>query len=258
MSWQVWIPSRKRTRYMQHSLHAFPYAKILVHQSEYDDYIKVVPKEQLYTHNCKCMSQIRKNILQRSESECTVTIDDDIHMCYSRAGQKLIKIEDPKDLYTIIDNNYNICKDLGIKMFGYASVITPLYYAPHCPINLNKSAVDVIGIFDKSLYPDQNLRFADDIDITLQCLYKNRIVYCDDRFFWSKYDGRTLMFKDQGGCTGLRTGQAQTKDRQYLKAKWGKYLYMGTKNPSKGQGYKPQSNVLMLKVNRRNPVVPKE
>ena len=240
---QVVIPSRKRPQNMQKMMKLVPFANVCVHQSEYDDYVTVVPKGHLKTHNCVGMTKIRKHIVTTSDADCVIQMDDDLFKCISLCGQKVITYTDSKDIWRIFYNTYSICKDLDIKMFGYNTSPSLLYYTPFDPIKLNLPAFGCFGILDKTLYPDQNLLIIDDTDVSLQCLYRNRIIFTDFRFCFTAGQ----VYNSPGGQSDLRVKQNVEKDNLYYKAKWGKYYRYDSQNGLKNNISVPRKNQVVQK-----------
>ncbi len=91
----------------------------------------------------------------------------------------------------------------------------------------------MLGIIDRKIRYDPNVLQFDDVDLSLQCCLKERIVWQDSRF------AADHNFITKSGGNTVSRGVANTeRELAYMKKKWGPYL---------GVGY--QKAVLSLKIN---------
>lgn len=74
--------------------------------------------------------------------------------------------------------------------------------------------------YGRKLRYDENTFYHADIDITLQCLLRHRIVFIDKRFYFEHGGVESNM----GGAQADRTHDRVMKSRAHLVQKWGKYV----------------------------------
>lgn len=249
LDYQIVVPSRKRASNMSALTLKFPDSVIWVHEGEREDYLRVLPESRLRTHNVSGLAAIRREMILGTKNECVVMIDDDVDELYFLEGEKVTHTRDGAIMTQVIENSVRICKDLGLKMFGYNMIPEPKFYNSCNPMSLSTVFCFVYGVFGKNIVPDGRLHYIlEDVDMVMTCLMDNRIVYKDCRFaFVGKSTGGGV-----GGCQGVRNSIDHEKDMEFMKKKWGKYLNIGKKRVSKKAS---NVNGLSLNVKRKSPLV---
>lgn len=247
MKFQVVVPSRGRSGLMPGLLTMVPYANVLVHESEYDDYQEVVPDGQLHTHNEGLVADIRNHILRNFGGECVIMMDDDF-IGVRPLISKLGLIKDPDYIHQLLYNSMMVCGDLGCSVFAYAPVINPIIMRPEVdPIKLNNTAFRTFGVMGEGLkrrFPSQGRA---DIDFSMQTLRDDRIIYVDCRFYFDHGNAGT----GKGGSVGSVGAERRAKAVQDLKSRWGNNLGLGGRNAAT----KSVNQSMSIKVSRRNKLV---
>ena len=217
------MPSRKRTHMMPSALKLFPWANVYVHESEYDDYLAVVPADQLKTHNITSgIAPIREAIVSGSEADCVVSLDDDllgVRSVLSKTGL----ITDPHYMKQIIDNAAYITNDLGLNMFTFGISLNPMRVrADVDPINFTPMMHPPWGQIGKGKhYPCKHVSRHGDIELAFQAYKDSRVIYCDQRFVFEN----TAQAAGMGGdVTNIGSKFTGYKDLyRDFKRRWGMY-----------------------------------
>ena len=251
MNYRIVIPSRTRPQLMKNLLEKIPTATIVVHESEKQEYAKVVPKKQLKTHNAYGIASIRQWILDNFNEKTIVMVDDDFNAIYCNVGSKQRKYTDWQSIKQVIENSINITRDLGISLFTWERRANPMWFKPHDPIQFVEGyALSACGINTKEIKFDQNLSMGmEDTDYALQTLLKYRVIYTDTRFYWDF----GVVGRNSGGLQGIRTKQNMTSGLKYFKQKWGKWVKTGNKRKVNALGKTRFSEGFRILVKRRQP-----
>lgn len=223
---QVVIPSKGRAhRIRQESLALVPDALVTVDEVEMDDYLKVVPREQLLPHpgrsELPSLGAIRNWILDNVKSDVIVQFDDDVTAFRCHVGWRSRTYTDPATIAELLHSTAICARDAGCKVFGFSHLANPTFFQPYKPFRLNSWVGVVLGLID-----GHGLRFDvgttyDDVDLSLQSLMRHRIVWCDLR--WC-YLNHSAGGKDVGGLTGTRTQDDYAKNHVRLRQRWGNYV----------------------------------
>lgn len=233
---------------MPNLLSMVPYANVIVHESELDDYKKVVPTDQLHTHTENRVTNIRDHILENFNSECVVMMDDDF-IGVRPLLSKLGLIRDKDYIYQLLFNSMVVCQDLGCGLFSYAPVINPIVMRPEVdPVKFNNTAFRTFGVMGDAL----NRRFSHvtgrgDIDFSMQALKEDRIIYVDCRFYFDHGNAGT----GKGGSVGSVGLEHRQEAVKSLKRRWGNNISLGHKNAAT----KSANQSMSIKVSRRNKLV---
>lgn len=219
MNVRVIIPSRRRTDTLQQkALRLFPDATICVHESEADDYAKVVPRAQLLTHDVEGLGIIRQWILDHVDDEVVVMADDDISMLYGLAGTHARRLDDPQAAREVLEVTAECAHDAGARVFGFNQGDVRKFL-PQKPFALTGWVGGLIGIIGRTVRYDPVCRLHDDIDFCLQNLLQHRIIWQDQRFLFSH-----VRFIGVGGNAGARSQANHDSEIAYLRRKWGAHL----------------------------------
>lgn len=241
LDYMICIPSRKRAERMKKTLALYPDATIWVHESERDDYLRVVPENQLRCHKENGLANIRAEMILRTEESCVVMSDDDVRGVQVCEAPKPFLIEGAGEIRAIIENQIQICRDLNVNMFGWNMSANPLHYWSVRPFSFTTIPLVVWGVIGKEIYPDRRLQwYGEEMDCVLQNLLEHRIIIQDNRFCFICY-GNGVGDND-GGAQGLRTKRSCDADYALLRKKWGHYAVCG-------QQAKINTNVNTYRVN---------
>ena len=236
------IPSRKRPFDCLFAENLIPEATIVVHESEFKEYKEVLSTDKnLYTHKLDNIARIRQWILDEFKEECIVFVDDDLKFAQCHVGEKVRKITDENAIKQIIMNAAQIAKDLDISLFGFTRRPAPMHFKPFDPFEFCKSLVaGTWGIIGRKYRFDSNLTTREDIDISMQSLLEDRIMFIDTRFY---FQHGNLVTRGEGGNQGVRTHKSEIKDMNIIANKWGKLVDLQKK--------KKKTTGCTIHVNRR-------
>ncbi|MDC3257158.1 hypothetical protein OAU44_00120 [bacterium] len=219
------IPSKGRSDSIGHMIDLLGSKDTLiyVHQSEKDDYSKVLTKSQLRTHNVFGIGAIRKEMYDDNLNEnYTFQFDDDIISLEYKLEDRMTVIVDASHIRAVIDNCYQMALDIGTPLFGLAAGLGPMLYSQ---LNLVQFSgfVNAIntGVIPK-LMGDINWdpRFTvqhEDHDLTLQVKYHKRYVYIDGRYSIKSPAGSL----NENGLSTIRSKEARDRCRELLITKYG-------------------------------------
>jgi hypothetical protein len=223
---RVVIPSRGRQDSIGRlTLSLFPAATVVVAEVEKPEYVKAgIPEAQIVTHpgapQITSASLAKKWILDHFEDEVIVIVDDDIRALISFAGWNAKKYTDPANIMQILENSAECARGFGTSMFGFRQQGNPLVYRPFDPFTLHSWVSTVIGFIGRGVVEfDTSMATCSDIDLSLQCLRKNRCTFIDSRYWFDN-----IREKNKGGNTSIRTEERYHADRAIMKRKWGKFI----------------------------------
>jgi hypothetical protein len=220
---KVVIPSRRRSQTIgSDSLRLFPDAYVVVHESERDDYRKVVTKRgRLLTHDVAGLGTILNWIVDNvADRHAIAILADDTTGFYLMPGWSARRVDEPERIMAIIESTAQCAIDAGCGLFGGAQNPNPVQYEPGRPIKLARWVGGPLGmVTGHGLRFDERLSLHVDVDLSLQSLLKHRIIWCDARWCTS---GRALS--NEGGSAHLRGHDAFEREQAILKEKWGPYI----------------------------------
>ena len=238
-NFRVVIHSRKRAFNMRHMLNLFPDATIYIHEEELKDYEACVPSKQIETHTEHGLTNVRYEALEHFKEEAIIFCDDDLQNICSHVGERQRHIIEPKLIKQIFNNSINICNDLDIKLFGYNRNGHPKWFKPFDPFSVTSPCAGCFGVIGRDYNFDKDMFTRQDIDLTMQVLLKDRIVFVDNRFYFNF----GTVWKGEGGCQGLRTQEQEEQTKKLMYKKWGKLINLDTK--------KKQSTGFSINVKRK-------
>ena len=240
-NFKVIIPSKGRSAIIaKHPL--LKYALVACPESQADAYreegANVVPRPDSLVGLYAARQWILDTLWDESEPFIFLLDDDLIHLDYLFTRHPTIST-DPDYMMAVIAAAAQPAIDSGAGLFGFSHTNRPQERKCNVPFRLrawlNGSG---LGIIDRSLSFDKVLRVRGDIDISLQNLAQNRIVWQDVRwcFVSSRWD-------TPGGVTAVRTTEVQAEALEYLQTKWGSGIVTATPNSRKtGEGVKLHIN----------------
>ena len=204
------------------------WVEVLVPESQKSLYESKISNPIITTpDDVKGLGVLRNWCLDNFEEETIIMLDDDITSVYGLTQHKS-KRQKPDVVVEILVNTAIMSKDAGCCVFGFNQTDIRKYNGTS-PFSLCTWVGGVIGVIGKSIR-FRNDKFKVDIDFCLQNLLINRIVWCDNRyFFWQRRDNNV------GGNSDFRTNDNYRKSTETLKEKWGKYVKIKHKNGSQMQ-----------------------
>jgi hypothetical protein len=225
MKLKVVIPSKGRAETIgEQALRLFPSAYVIVDERERDEYAAVVPSKQLLTHpgapGLRSLAAIRNHILESVKADVLVQVDDDITALVSMPGWSKREITDPEAIEQLLEVTAQCALDAGCALFGFSPDPNQLHYKPQQPLTLSSWVGTVLGFVGKhGLRYDESLSLHDDVDLSLQSLLRDRIVWRDDR--WAFVNHRV---RNPGGLASYRSDERYSEQHEILKSKWGPYV----------------------------------
>jgi len=222
IDYRIVIPSRNRTENMEYMSKRFPTATVTVDEKEEKEYLEAIgPEQTLVTHPTlpKGVASIRQWILDNFTEKTIVMVDDDFKHIKTLVGEKPRLYTKPQDIQKIIENSMNISLDLDISVFCYTRNPRPFHFIYSDWIGLtNGLAMALFGVNGRKIRFDTRLTSREDTDFTLQALLKDRIIYCDRRYYAQFEEA----WGGQGGLQGVRNTQTEDEDKKILTHKWSK------------------------------------
>jgi hypothetical protein len=249
---KVVIPSKGRADQIAgESLFLFPDAYVLVDEAEAKDYSKVVKRNRLLTHpGLTTLSAIRNNMLdQIGKVDALVTADDDVVNLKAMVGWYARSRRDPDVCRDLLEVTAQCAGDAGCSIFGFNQNSNPQHYKPFDPIKLVGWVGSVFGfVGEHGLRFDERLVCHQDVDIALQALQRDRIIWCEDR--WCFVNKR---FTNRGGLTGQRSQAAYTEAHAMMRHKWGPYVVFRTTTSDPRRRKKKHRNTDVVQTSIRVP-----
>lgn len=249
----VVILSRKRSDTLpKQTLRLMPWATVTVDESEMDDYLKILPREQLLPHpTFPTMADLRNWLLERSkDAEFHVQVHDDLKALRCLVGWRARQYTDPAIIAAVIERTAICARDAGCGMFGFGNLQGGgAYYSPFKPFKLNRYIRNVIGyVRGHGLTWDPEMMGHYDVDVSLSSLLKHRITWRDER--WTFTDAP--LASNRGGFAGIRTAESLKEGRENLIGKWGAHVRFQARSDrvSKGQS---RTEATVINVRRRDP-----
>jgi len=208
---------------------------VYVHKNEYDDYLKVVSKDILRTHNVQGIGAIRKHLYENNKDQDYVfEVDDDITYFEYKFSDKVKMIADADHIKNVVDNAYQVAYDIGTPLFSFAAGIGPFLYTQldHVFFSgfVNFVGAGIIPSLMGDITFDQRFNVMhEDHDLTLQVKYHKRYVFIDGRYS-IRSRARNLGV---GGLSLLRTSSEHLKCRELLMRKFGDVVQPSSKKEDK-------------------------
>lgn len=231
------IPSKKRTNLIGATLDLLgrDNCYVYVHESEYDDYLKVVPSHILKVHNVYGIGAIRKFMYEDNKDQDYIfQVDDDIRYLEYKFSERVTLIVDADHIKSVVDNAYQIAYDIGTPLFGFAAGIGPMLYnqLDHFFFSgfVNSVGAGIIPSLMGSMTYDPRFNVMhEDHDLTLQVKFHKRYVFIDGR-----YSIRSIKRNlGEGGLSLIRTSAEHLKCRKLLFKKFGGAIQPSPKREDK-------------------------
>lgn len=203
-----------------------------VHEFEAEEYrkyhqnIMIIPDSKRGN-----MAKVRNHILDNSDCDICVMVDDDnIGIGYYEESTKY-KLEFD-DLIEKIKEWGSQAKDFGTVLFGINLQSDPKFYREYSPLSLLSV---VLGPFcciikeNNKIRYDERLGLNEDYDYALQVLKEYHKI-----LRWNKYHYTAGHLGDDGGCGAYRTMDREIEQSKIMIRKWGdkvKYDFDKSTNP---------------------------
>lgn len=194
------------------------FIEVVVPDDEVDLYSKVIPNPLVaIPKELKGLGPVRNWCINNFKEETVIMLDDDISRCYNIGGLHARGIKDKEELLEVLINTAIMAKDAEVGCFGYTQTDIRKYRGTD-PFTLCTWVGGVIGVIGKGIQ-FRNDKFKVDIDFCLQNLMINRIVWCDNRYYF-------LQARDNngGGNSLFRNQEEYEKSCKSLQEKWGSYI----------------------------------
>lgn len=194
-------------------------AKICVPESQYEDYKKHNPNNEIVAHpdSIKGLTLKRQWIYEQFPN--VFMIDDDIrsiNRLYVEKGETAAL--DAEEAYDIVQYIGNCAKLAGCYLFGLSKEGNPLAYNDMNPLKLTGVLNGTIGLLEGSgLYFHKDAVVSEDYWISALNAYKHRMAWIDTRF---SVVG-TKTFGNPGGCASYRTKDQEKEDTLFLRKMFG-------------------------------------
>lgn len=197
----------------------FPdFIEVVVPDDEIELYQKTIPNPLIaIPKELKGLGPVRNWCINNFKEETVIMIDDDINFIYNIEGLHARRIIDKEEALEVLINTAIMAKDAGVGCFGYTQTDIRKYNGT-APFNLCTWVGCVIGVIGKGIQ-FRNDKFKVDIDFCLQNLMINRIIWCDNRYYFSQ-----ARDNNSGGNSLFRNQEEYEKSCQSLKEKWGSYI----------------------------------
>jgi hypothetical protein len=223
VSFKIAIPSMNRPKDVRKTA-LFEVGHIVVPESQLEEYKSVsgispvawvpVPDE------IDSLSKTRQWIVDElwgKKEDFIFQADDDLIALVYMFSRSVRYNHNPDYIRAVIGHVGQCAVDAGAGLFGFATQPKPQERSTNNPFMLRKwISAQGLGITDRSLKFDPNLRLKEDLDIALANLQKNRIVWCDER--WCMYSEH---WSNRGGLQVVRTYDREEEAFDYIVDKWG-------------------------------------
>lgn len=219
MPCKIVIPSHKRAdRVITKEI--IDNAIICVSEGQKEEYLRHNPDMEIVTHPDDLIGLIPKRNWMLKHFGELFMLDDDIMFCQSLHKQVSNgQIKDKQKVYEIIQNLYELARDLNIKLFGFNKNPRPEQFNVFEPLTLRQQitgcAYGIIG--DGELFWPEDLKLKEDIWISCYCKYMNRKILVDNRYNFAQKD----TMKNAGGLSEIRNTQTELESILYIKRHFG-------------------------------------
>jgi hypothetical protein len=228
----VCVPSYKRPKDVI-TKKLYPFIKLFVDESEYDEYKKYNPEQEIV----KLPSGVQGNIARvrnyildyefKNKTDAVVMMDDDNKGLFKWRNAKPQLVD--KDEFFIFIKKYSILAyDWGAVMWGVNINKDKQIYKEFNPF----STVSYVGapfmcfIKDDGTRFDERIPLKEDYDICVQLLNKHRIVLRVNSYYYN-----TKQSENKGGCAVMRNIDEEKRQFEILQKKWGsKIIHQGASN----------------------------
>jgi hypothetical protein len=224
----VVIPSRRRVPDATNCVKLWPPGKVTVcvDEVEADDYKAVGAPVVTHPPMQNGLGELRQWILDQFPARCLVQCNDDVKGIRCLIGKRARFVSDPGSMMAIVFNTATVAEGVGCSLFGFSPTLVPFRLDPFRPFLFNRIEGALFGMIGRRLRFDPRIAQHDDVDLTLQAMLTDRIVWQDARF------GVEHNFMTKGGGNSLSRGEERMKrELALLKSKWGEYFGFMERQP---------------------------
>ena len=218
---KIVVPSYKRAGDVS-TRKVFPESILAIHEFEKDKYkdknggdLLVVP-DALRGN----IAKVRNYILDNVDDDKIIMADDDIRAMGYHENEKQHSMA-YKEIMQFIDNGYDMCIELGARLWGVNLQSDPMFYHEFQPITLLGV---VLGTFSCHYKPviryDEGLYLNEDYDFFLKNILKYRKVL---RF--KKYYYMADHLDKKGGCASYRLKDTEIEQAKIMQKRWGSKVF---------------------------------
>jgi hypothetical protein len=224
MGINVIIPSYKRSHDLKGKDYFFM-AVYCVPESQYDDYLKVLPKERIITLPDNEDGDIvkKRNWILKNIARPLIMIDDDVSklVFWDNRKENYLSKEYPKDLLSELFNEFvSLGMQFNVKLFGVAQNKDDRQFKEFIPFNLSNIILGPFqGHLDHDLKFDNKVGSKDDYDMALQQLQKYKKVLRFNKFAYECEHG-----DNKGGIVSYRSKEKEIEYCKAIMIKWGKKI----------------------------------
>lgn len=238
LSLGIYIPSYRRAdTIMTHNI--VEYCKVVVRQSEYEEYLKRVPEEKLMPvadEEINSMIKVWNWCIDNAPEDVVVMIGDDCPDFIYRLDTNT-KILDAETITAEIERIAQLMVDLDIGFGCDDPTNVPWGYDGEFAF---KGPSGGINWINKKVYKaryNEEVGYCCDTDVVLQELLVNRIVL-KPRYFCAGVPKEGSADKNKGG-NSKKSRESMIASYELMKSKWGKYF-----------NYDLKSNKIFILVDR--------
>ena len=245
MKISVNCPSYKRPKV--ETLDYLPFCKVWVCETEYEEYIKNNPKENIVAVPKGVqgnVGRIRNYILDQEFAagvDVVVIVDDDLNGIYryekaadSDFGYEQVLV-DANEFMSFIEHYSLLCDEWGYKLWGVNVNSDAKAYRHMAPFSTVSVVLGPFSVHLNNLIRyDERLPLKEDYDLALQHLNKYRGVLRVNKYHYS-----CKQSEQAGGCAAYRNYAREKEQFELLQQKWGDKIVKQDKASVKKFDYNP-------------------
>jgi len=246
MKFTIFIPSRKRmVEITRHPLLRF--ANVIVHEEEYDGYSKYFTGKSnapatILTHKLFGLPKIRNAMLDYFHpdegEEFQIQSDDDVLGLRHTMVRRVDDRRTAEEILNVCVSEAVTAIDLPTGLFFFQQSPRPQERSSLEPFVLRRwGRTDLFGVTDPDMRFDERLLDCEDLDLSLQCIAKHRMLWMDMRFFVITSDPEGRGGNSVGGSAGVSTTETIKSSYKYLARKWGSAVVRIGMGVKRGNGY---------------------
>lgn len=233
MTFNIYIPSYHRWNETIAYKH-LEYCTYVVRKSE-EKYYKPLGVKLLAVDDDKINSfaKVQNWLIENTPEDIICVIDDDV-MSFTYRLEKSIIIKDKEIITAELERIAQQILDLDIGLGGLCVRDIPYGYLGELNFNGITGSVRYYNKRKLKARYDTNLKFFQDIDLILQELLTNRIIFRPNYFI-----GKAQVETNKGGGTSNKSVKMKYDCYTSLRQKWGKYI-----------NFLPKRNITKILVER--------
>lgn len=215
----IYIPSYKRADTITTHL-LLEYYKVVIRQSEYEDYLKTIPAENIIAVPDELICSVPKVwnwIIDNAEEDCFCIIGDDVPRFYYRM-EKSEAITDPEVITSEIERIGQLMMDLDIGWGCDDATNVPWGYDAEFTFKGTTGGINWVNRHKLKARFDESVGYCCDTDVVMQELLINRIILKPK--YLCPGGGAD---KNKGG-NSKKSRESMIASFELMKSKWGKYF----------------------------------